>query len=42
MAMIGLPTSTTVPASKKIFVTAPAHLAGISTAALAVSTTTIG
>ena len=42
MATIGEPTSTVVPASWKILVTTPAHFAGISTAALAVSTSTIG
>ena len=42
MAMIGAPTSTIVPSAWKIVVTLPAHFAGISTAALAVSTSTIG
>src|SRR5262249_23819377 len=42
IAMIGEPTSTVEPSSWKIRVTLPAHFAGISTAALAVSTSTIG
>src|SRR4051812_34757099 len=42
IATMGAPTSTVVPASWKIRVTTPAHFAGISTAAFAVSTSTIG
>jgi hypothetical protein len=42
IAMIGDPTSTVLPSEWKIFVTRPAHFAGISTAAFAVSTSTMG
>jgi hypothetical protein len=39
---IAEPTRTVVPSGARISVTVPAHLAGISTIALAVSTSTIG
>src|SRR5690348_17122350 len=42
IAMIGVPTSIVSPSPWKIRATLPAHFAGISTAALAVSTSTIG
>jgi hypothetical protein len=42
MAMIGVPTCTVEPSAWKILTTLPAHIAGISTAALAVSTSTMG